>query len=91
MSTNRKKKKEDGPRRRRSQEIEADWGGIDADKIRAVIAAIAKTGGAARFGYSRDGSSYTVGIYGDGKPFTEFLPGDGDVEGWLEGFAFDYE
>lgn len=83
--------KSDKPRRRREHGTVADWGGIDPNKIRAVIAAVAKDGGAVRFGYSRDGGSYSIGVYGDGKPYTEFLPATSDVEGWLEGFAFDFE
>lgn len=91
MSNGKGRKKTDEPRRRREQETVADWGGIDADRIRSVVAAISAIGGAVRFGYSRDGGAYSVGIYGDGKPFTEFKPATDDIEGWLETIAFDYE
>lgn len=78
-------------RRRRQKSSVADWGGIDGDKIGRIVSAITKVGGAVRFGYSRDGGAYSVGIYGDGKPFTEFHPDDEGVDEWLEGIAYDYE
>lgn len=88
------KKKQTTPpqeRRRRKTSSEADWGGIDETAIRRIISAITKLGGAVRFGYSRDGGAYSIGIYGDGKPFTEFHPEDEGVVEWLEGIAYDYE
>jgi hypothetical protein len=47
--------------------------------------------GATRFGYSRDGGAYAIGILGDGEPFTEYLPGTADVDEWLHGFISDYD
>lgn len=64
---------------------------MDQGILCSLIAAVTKSGGAVRFGYSRDGGAYSVGVYGDGKPFTEFCPANADVEGWIEGFVFDYE
>lgn len=62
----------------------ADWSNVNESSLRNAIAQAASTGGALRFGYSRDGGAYAVGIYGDGEPYTEFLrPGD-DVELFLE-------
>lgn len=87
----KKSTKSEEPRRRRQKSSVADWGGIDAESIRRIVSAITKIGGAVRFGYSKDGGAYSVGIYGDGKPFTEFHPEDEGVSEWLEGIAFDYE
>jgi len=78
-------------RRRRQNNTVADWGGIDPRVIAALVTNISRDGGAVRFGYSRDGGAYSLGIYGDGKPFTEFCPATGDVDGWLEGLLIDYE
>ena len=52
------------PRRlqRRSTET-ADWQAADAELVKRCISAAAKDGGALRFGYSRDGGAYAVGIY----------------------------
>lgn len=91
MTVAKKKNKDGKSRRRRTIADEADWSSVDAGLLRRVIDAVAQTGGAARFGYSRDGGAYAVGIYGDGKPFTEFCPAPADVESWLEGFVLDYE
>lgn len=84
------KKKPEVARKRRQKSTEADWGGTDADTLRRLIEAVTLDGGAIRFGYSRDGGAYSLGIYGDGKPFTEFCPGDNEVNDWLTGFIEDY-
>lgn len=86
-----RKAKAEQPRRRRQNSSEADWGGIESDKLRRIVAAITKCGGAVRFGYSRDGGAYSIGVYGDGKPYTEFHPEDEGVTEWLEGIAEDFE
>ena len=91
MANSNNPKERKSTRKRRQNDTTADWGGIDEKRIRQVVSAVSKGGGAVRFGYSRDGGAYSVGIYGDGKPFTEFCPATGDVEGWLEGIAYDYE
>ena len=44
----------------------ADWIRADAAQLQETIAAVAKTGGALRLGYSRDGGAYAIGVYGDG-------------------------
>lgn len=55
----------------------ADWSSVESDAIRDAISAAAFTGGALRFGYSRDGGAYAIGIYGDGEPYTEWIkPGE---------------
>lgn len=41
----------------------ADWSSVDANAIQRVIAAFAAAGGAVRFGYSRDGGAYSLGVY----------------------------
>lgn len=56
----------------------ADWATVTPALLVAAIEKAADTGGALRFGYSRDGGAYAIGIYGDGPvPYTEFVgPGD---------------
>lgn len=69
----------------------SDWGGIQADVLRDSIAAAANAGGALRFGYTRDGGAYAVGIYGLGEPYTEYLrPGD-DIEDFLKRLVAAFE
>lgn len=83
--------KKDVPRRRRQHDNDADWTAVEPGPLRALIGAITATGGAVRFGYTKDGGAFSLGVYGDGKPYTEFLPGSGDVEAWIEGFILDFE
>lgn len=61
----------------------ADWASADASILSRAICAAAITGGALRFGYSRDGGAYAVGIYGDGEPYTEFLKPGEDLDQML--------
>lgn len=58
----------------------ADWASVDAAAIVRAIAAAALVQGALRFGYSRDGGAYAIGIYGDGEPYTEWIKPSEDVE-----------
>lgn len=90
MSTAKRKIEADKERRVKlrggSGEV-ADWASVDAATIRATVAVVALTGGAIRFGYSRDGGAYAVGIYGDGEPYTIYARPFEDVNGILEDIA----
>lgn len=91
MAQSKRSKKADEPKRRRQNDTIADWGSCNPELLAAVVSAITQGDGAVRFGYSRDGGAYSIGVYGDGKPFTEYLPGTADVDDWLEGFKQDFE
>lgn len=78
-------------RRRATNTAVADWGGVDSELLRAVISSVTLGGGAIRFGYTKDGGAYAIGIYGDGKPFTEFAGSDTDPTEWLTGIWEDYQ
>lgn len=81
------------PRRRRSnrgQNYIADWGGVNSAKLRSAIAAVAKSGAAIRFGYTRDGGVYAIGVIGDGEPYTEYVRPDEDIDLYLDGLAEDF-
>jgi len=55
----------------------ADWSSANAILMREAIRCVSTSGGAVRFGYSRDGGAYALGIYGDGDPYTEYIrPGE---------------
>ena len=70
---------------RRLPTAKADYGEVDAETIRSSIEAAAVVGGALRFGYSRDGGAYAIGIYGDGDtPYTEWVRPSENVEGFLK-------
>lgn len=55
--------------------------------LQALIAAVTEQGGAVRFGYSRDGGAYSIGILGDGDPYTEWVRPNEDLDGALREMA----
>lgn len=91
MNDGKKAKKVEKRRRRHGNETPADWGGASPELLASVVESVTKNGGAIRFGYSRDGGAYAIGIYGDGDPFTEYLGSTEDVDVWLESIRLDYE
>lgn len=62
----------------------ADWAKATPSILTCAITAAANTGGALRFGYSRDGGAYAVGVYGDGEPYTDFVGGTEDIDVYLQ-------
>lgn len=92
---NRDGRKSDGQRaarlRNRGKVQFADWGAADASLIGRVVTAITKHKFTVQFGYSLDGGSFQVRVYGDGDAYNEYLAANGDVDLWLTGFAEDYE
>lgn len=62
----------------------ADWMSASPALIQHLIAAMAFTGGAVRFGYTRDGGAYALGIYGDGDPYTLYCKPSEDVDLFLK-------
>lgn len=65
----------------------ADWGGVDPKAVLEAIAVVARTGGALRFGYTRDGGAYAIGVYGDGDPYTVYCKPSESVEDYLSDIA----
>jgi len=63
----------------------ADWASVDGELLRGVIATVAYQGGALRFGYTRDGGAYAIGILGDGEPYTEYVKPNEDINEYLRG------
>lgn len=61
----------------------ADWIAVDPVLLQQAIAAWASQDGALRFGYTRDGGAFSIGVYGDGEPHTEYFGPNDDVEGFL--------
>lgn len=61
----------------------ADWGAVDPNLLAGAITAISSQGGAIRFGYTRDGGAYAVGLLGDGEPRTEYIRPNDDIEEYL--------
>jgi hypothetical protein len=75
-----------GPGRRRGRRGSgepADWTKVDPAIVWRLVCAVTNNGGAVRFGYSRDGGAYAVGILGDGDPYTDWVRPSEDVEAAL--------
>lgn len=60
--------------------VTADWGRVDAEQLRSTVDVVTQTGGALRFGVTRDGGAYSIGIYGDGpEPYTVYVRPNEDL------------
>ena len=68
----------------------ADWANVNPQLLSAVVAAVTVGGGAIRFGYTRDGGAFSVGLYGGGEPTTDYIRPTEDIEGYLAGVLEDY-
>lgn len=75
----------------RGNTVKADWTSVDPALLQQAIATVAGNGGALRFGYTRDGGAYSVGILGDGDPYTEYLRPSDNVSQYLEELIQDWE
>lgn len=61
----------------------ADWASCDAPLLLEAIAAVAYRGGALRFGYSRDGGAYAIGVYLSDDRFTVYVRPSEDINEYL--------
>lgn len=61
----------------------ADWATCDAPLLLEAIAAVAYRGGALRFGYSRDGGAYAIGVYLSDDRFTVYVRPSEDIDEYL--------
>lgn len=64
----------------------ADWAGCDTGLLHQAVCIATAQGWAIRFGYTRDGGAYTVGILGDGDPQTVYIRPTEGIDAWLAGF-----
>lgn len=61
----------------------ADWRNLNPDVAVWFIELATRDDCAVRFGYSRDGGAYSLGVYADGTSQTLYLGGTEDVTAWL--------
>lgn len=65
----------------------ADWASVTPKVLVELITVVAGMGGATRFGYTRDGGAYSVGIYlDDDRETFYYKPGD-DIDDALTQLA----
>lgn len=67
-----------------------EWTSISTGVIRDAITAISHAGGAIRFGLTRDGGAYAIGVYGEGDPYTEYFHDPTECEDFLREISEDY-
>jgi len=91
---NAKPNTEANAKRRRQQRgniSPADWATVNAELLRRAIAIVGHRGGALRFGYTRDGGSYAIGVLGDGDPYTDYVRPTDDIDAYLESLIENWE
>lgn len=67
-----------------------DWSTIGSEMLRDAIRSVSKSGGALRFGYTRDQGAFAIGIYGEGDPYTEYFHSVQDCTEFLLEIIGDY-
>lgn len=77
-------------RRRRTNNEVADWATANPEWVMAAIAALAFKGGALRFGYTRDGGAYAIGIYFGGEHYTEYVRPSENIDTYLSDLVRDF-
>jgi len=90
VSLSRDTEQRSNRRRNRGNGESAEWGSVDAAKLLAAIVAVTSHGYAIRFGYTKDGGAYAIGIIGDGEPFTEFVRPTENIDLYFDGVISDY-
>ena len=58
----------------------ADWASANSELLLRAVEIASVNGGAIRFGYTRDLGAYSVGIYGDGDPYTVTVSPANDID-----------
>lgn len=76
--------------RNRGKSDAADWASASPVDIQNAINAVTSNGYAVRFGYTRDGGAFAVGVLGDGEPYTDFIRPTEDIDLYLRGLYEDY-
>jgi len=89
-SSNTRTSPEQPSRRNRQPSEPADWGTVTPEVIHTLVASVTAIGGAVRFGYSRDGGAYSIGILGDGEPYTEYFRPNDDIDARLLQMASEF-
>lgn len=62
----------------------ADWAEANPEKVRELILAATSRGGAVRFGYTRDGGAYALGLYYGGQAETKYCRPVEDLDAFLD-------
>jgi len=78
-------------RRVRASNAVADYASVDANLLQRAIQVVALQGGALRLGYTSDGGAYSVGVYGDGDPYTDYVKPSENFDDYLRNLIEAWE
>lgn len=76
-----------GNRRSDGPSTIADWTTANAGKIVDLISAASVRGGAVRFGYTRDGGAYALGLYYSDSYATKYCRPSENIDDFLDEWA----
>jgi len=62
----------------------ADWAAVEAGDLVRLVELVASKGGAIRFGYTRDGGAYAVGVYYGDDYFTDYIRPSEDIDKYID-------
>ena len=68
----------------------ADWASASPEVVLGAIVAVTNEGAALRFGYTRDGGSYAVGVLDGDSKVTEYVRESEDVNQYLRDLTQDF-
>lgn len=67
-----------------------DWNSVQSQLVVEAIRVVSRSGGALRFGLTRDQGAFAVGIYGEDQPYTEYFHSAEDCANFLREIVRDY-
>lgn len=68
-----------------------DWSNCDAELLQKTISAAGAKRGALRFGYTRDGGAFAVGVYVGSDYFTDYIRPGEDIDDYLKDLLISFE
>ena len=81
----------EGKRTRQVPKTPADWGDAKPDLLARAIRLVTGDGDAIMFGLTSDGGAFVTNIYHSGRANKEYIPGNDNIDEFLEGIIRDYE
>jgi hypothetical protein len=69
----------------------ADWSECNAELLMRLIAKAGSKRAALRFGYTRDGGAYSVGVYAGSTYFTDYIRPTEDINSYMAALLESFE
>lgn len=71
------------PRSNSSKSANVSWGDVNPGTLRELISVASQRGGAVRFGLTRDGGAYAIGVYYGNDYWTDYVRPGEDITQYL--------